>query len=110
MRSATIFTATATSTNTLDSTSSVFLPTNYETRTVQVTTTGTAATVKISGSNDQIGKVALGTFTLSGSTLSDGLVLNAPVNWRYLAVDVTSFTGATSTQVLVTTTSAEAYK
>lgn len=110
MRSQEIFRATATGTNTLDTTSSVFIPTNYETRTVQVTTNGTSATVKLSGSNDGVGKVTLGTFTLSGSTLSDGLVLNAPINWKYLAVDVTAFAGATTQYVIATTTSAEAYK
>ena len=47
MRYQEIFRATATATNTLDSTASVFIPTNFEVRTIQTTTTGTAATVKV---------------------------------------------------------------
>lgn len=107
MRYQEIFRTTVTSGTPAVATSG-FIPTNYETRTVQATNQAGSATVVISGSNDGVGKVALGTFTLGSTGASDGIVLNAPVNWRFLVVDITAQTG--TGDVFVTTTSAEAYK
>lgn len=107
MRSQEIFRTTVTS-GTPAAASSGFIPTNYETRTVQATNLASSATVVIYGSNDGVGKVTLGTFTLGTTGASDGIVLNAPINWKYLAVALTAQTG--TGDVFVTTTSAEAYK
>lgn len=107
MRSQEIFRTTVTS-GTPAAATSAFIPTNYETRTCQVTNLASSATVVIYGSNDGVGKVTLGTFTLGTTGASDGIVLNAPINWKYLAVALTAQTG--TGDVFVTTTSAEAYK
>lgn len=85
-----------------------FVPTNYEVRTIQATSLASTATVVVSGSNDGVGKVTLATFTLATTGASDGIVLNAPVNWKYIYVALTAQTG--TGDVFVTTTSAEAYK
>jgi hypothetical protein len=109
MRSEQIFTTLVTA-NTPAASTSGFIPTNYETRTVQVTIDPalTSATVVIAGSNDGIGKVALGSFALTSAANSDGLVLNAPVNWKYVVATITASVGTGN--VYVTTTSAEAFK
>ena len=107
MRSQEIFRTTVTS-GTPASASSLFIPSNFETRTIQATNLASSATVVISGSNDGVGKVKLATFTLATTGASDGIVLNAPVNWKYLTVDLTAQTG--TGDVFVTTVSAEAYK
>ena len=100
---------TAVTSGTPATAASSFIPTNFLTRTIQVTSTGvSAASVTISGSNDGVGRVNLGTFALTTAANSDGIVLNAPVNWRFLTVNVTSATG--TGEVFVTTTSSESYK
>lgn len=110
MRSEQIFTTLVTS-GTPAAAASAFIPSNYETRTFQATidTALTSATVVVWGSNDGVGKITLGTFSLTGSgTNSDGIVLNAPVNWKYVGASVTASSGTGN--VYVTTTSAEAFK
>lgn len=112
MRCEQIFTTTITA-GTPASAGSTFIPTQYETRTIQATidaVSGFSATVVVWGSNDGIGKVTLGTFALTQSANSDGIVLNAPVNWRYVGATITASAGGSASNVYVTTTSAEAYK
>lgn len=109
MRSEQIFTTLVTS-GTPAAASSAFIPTNYETRTIQATIDPamTSATVVVWGSNDGIGKVTLGTFSLTSAANSDGVVLNAAVNWKFIGASVTAAVGTGN--VYVTTTSAEAFK
>lgn len=107
MRSQEIFRTTIT-TGTPAATNSGFVGTNYETRTVQATTQASSSTIVVYGSNDGVGKVTLGTLTLASAGASDGIVLNAPVNWKYIYVALTAQTG--TGDVFVTTSSAEAYK
>jgi len=109
MRSEQIFTTLVTS-GTPAAAVSAFIPTNYEVRTIQTTIDPamTSATVVVWGSNDGIGKITLGTFSLTSAANSDGIVLNAPVNWKYVGASVTAASGTGN--VYVTTTSAEAFK
>lgn len=79
------------------STSTVAYPTNYQTRTVQITATGvTAANVTVWASNDGVGFITLNTFSLTSSINSDGFVLNLVPNWKYFGFTVNSATGTGS--------------
>lgn len=107
MRAQEIFRTTVT-TGVPAAANSGFVGTNYMTRTIQATNQAGSATVVVSGSNDGVGRVTLGTFTLASAGASDGIVLNAPINWKYIYVALTAQTG--TGDVFVTTTSSEPYK
>lgn len=102
MRTETITTIAITS-GTPETASSIAIPTNYQTRTVQVTSSGvTSANVTVWASNDGVGKISLNTFSLTSTANSDGFVLNIVPNWKYFGFTVNSATGTGSVTATAT--------